>query len=302
MRNFFFTFLILLSCALLVSCEKEVNVNLSSGEPKLVVDGQIETNGYPFVVLTKSVGYFSKIDLNILQNSIVHGAIVKVSDGNKTIQLKEYTIDTGSNGSNTFSFYTVDTADAVARAFKGEPEKSYTLTIEAEGKTYTSITKIPAVKGVDSVWFKKPNGEVKVETAVLMYVKYEDPDTLGNYVRYFTKRNSEPYLTSFNSTYDDQIINGTTIDSLVLMAGYNRTQEQQNFDSIGYFFRGDTVTLKWCAIDKGSFKFFSTLEFVTGSIGNPFSSPVNVTSNIQGDGLGVWAGYGVQEITKIIDK
>lgn len=302
MRKHFLTVFIILSCALLVSCEKEVKINLSSGASKLVVDGQIETNGYPFVVLTKSIGYFSKIDLITLQNSVVHGAVVKVSDGAKTIQLREYTIDTGVNGATTFSFYTIDTTDAAAFSFKGEPEKYYTLTIESEGKTYTSVTKIPAIKGVDSVWFKKPGGEIKVETAVLMYVKYRDPDTLGNYVRYFTKRNSELYLTSFNSTYDDQIINGTTLDSLILTAGFNRSQQEPNLDSIGYFFRGDTVTLKWCAIDKASFKFFSTLEFATGSIGNPFSSPVNVTSNIQGDGLGVWVGYGVQEVTKIISK
>lgn len=277
-------------------------MNLNSGESKLVVEGQIESGGYPFVVLTKSIGYFSKIDLNTLQNSVVHDAVVKVSDGVKTIRLKEYSIDTGFNGANQFSFYSIDTADASSMSFKGEPEKYYTLTVEAEGNAYTSVTKIPAVKGVDSVWFKKPAGEVKVEAAVLMYVRYEDPDTLGNYVRYFTKRNSEMFLTSFNSTYDDQIINGTILDSLILTAGFSRSREQPNFDSIGYFFLGDTVTLKWCAIDKASFQFFSTLEYATGSVGNPFSSPVNVTSNIQGGALGAWVGYGVQEVTKIIGK
>jgi len=288
-------------CLLLLSCEKEVHINLKDGETKLVVDGQIETNSYPFIVLTKSVGYFSKIDLATLQNSFVHNAVVTVSDGSKTVTLKEYSIDTGFNGANTFSFYSIDTADVNSFGFKGVEEKYYSLRIETGGKVYTSVTKIPRAKGVDSMWFKQPNGDNVLEGAVLMYVKYTDPDTLGNYMHYFTKRNSELFLTPFNSTFDDQIVNGTTLDSLTLAAGYNRTKEP-NFDSIGYFFKGDTVTLKWCAIDKNSYKFFSTFEYATGSVGNPFSSPVNVTTNIQGGALGVWAGYGVTENTKIILK
>ncbi|HTN45904.1 MAG TPA: DUF4249 family protein [Flavipsychrobacter sp.] len=278
-----------------------MNINLSSGEPKLVIDGRIETDGYPFVVLTRSVGYFSRIDLTTLENTFVHNAVVTVSDGSKTIQLKEYSIDTGLVGTK-FSFYSIDTGDATSFNFKGKAETYYTLKIEAEGKTYNSITKIPTVGGIDSLWFRKPSENMNVPTAVMMYVRYSDPDTLGNYVRYFTKRNSEMFLVPFNSTFDDQIVNGTTIDSLSLVAGYNRSQEQPNFDSVGYFFRGDTVTLKWCSIDKPTFKFFSTFEFATGSVGNPFSSPVNVTSNIQGGALGVWAGYGVQLTTRIISK
>ncbi len=301
MSKYSFAILLLLSASFYLSCEKEVDIDLDSGETKLVVDGQIETDGYPLVVLTKSIGYFSKVDLATLENSFVHNASVRVSDGIRTIQLKEYVIDTGFNGSNKFSFYSIDTADVTSLAFKGVEEKYYSLTIEAEGKTYTSVTKIPAVKGVDSMWFRKPAGDVVVDDAVLMYVRYQDPDTLGNYMRYFTKRNSEFFFTPFNSTFDDQIVNGTIIDSLSLLAGYNRSKEP-NFDSVGYFFRGDTVTLKWCAIDKGTFKFFSTFEFATGSVGNPFSSPVNVTSNIKGGALGVWAGYGVQQTTKIISK
>jgi hypothetical protein len=293
--------LAIICLTLLISCEKEVNINLDSGEAKLVIDGQIETNGYPFVILTKSIGYFSRIDLATLENSFVHNAIVKVSDGARTIQLKEYSIDTGFNGGNKFSFYAIDTGDLVSFSFKGVEDGYYSLSVETENKTFTAYTKIPKVKGVDSVWFRELN-DAPVEGSVLMFVRYADPDTIGNYVRYFTKRNSDLfYPGAFNSTFDDQIVNGTIIDSLSLSAGYNKGKEP-NQDSIGYFFKGDTVTLKWCAIDKGVYKFFSTLEYATGSIGNPFSSPVNVTSNIKGGALGVWAGYGIQETSRIISK
>src|SRR5947208_8562831 len=103
------------------SCEKEVNINLTNGETQLVVNGQIEIGDPPFVVLTHSIGYFSKVDLNTLQNSFIHNADVQVSNGSRSIKLREYSIDTGGNAK--FYFYTIDTADPGAFSFIGEPEQ-----------------------------------------------------------------------------------------------------------------------------------------------------------------------------------
>ncbi len=286
---------------LFFSCEKEVNINLDSGPSRLVVDGQIENGGYPLVILTRSIGYFSRIDLSTLENSFVHDAQVTVSDGIKSIALKEYAVDTGLGGTNKFYLYTIDTATPGGLNFRGEFEKSYTLSIMHEGKDYQAVTKIPSVRPVDSVWFRKPEGTPKIPTAMLMFVRFKDPDTAGNYLRYFTRRNRELFLPFFNSVYEDKIVNGTTIDSLYIAAGYNRTKEP-NFDSLGLFFRGDTVTLRWCAIDRAVYDFFRTYEYATGTVGNPFAAPVNVQTNIKGGALGVWAGYGASYTTRIIPQ
>lgn len=283
------------------SCEKEVSINLDTGESKLVIEGQIENGGLPVVVITKSIGYFSRIDLATLENAFVHGAMVEVSDGSQTIKLREYALDTGIAGTIKFFLYTVDTADPNALSFRGVFEKEYKLRVQYDGKIYESVTKIPNVRPVDSVWFRKPSGEPKIETAMLMFVKFKDPDTPGNYLRYFTSRNNDLFLPSFNSVFEDDIVNSTTIDSLLLSAGYNRTKEP-NFDSLGLFFRGDTVRLRWCAIDRGVYDFFRTYEYATGTVGNPFAAPVNVMSNIRGGALGVWAGYGSSYTTRIIPK
>ena len=136
---------------------------------------------------------------------------------------------------------------------------------------------------------------------MLMYVKFKDPDTPGNYLRYFTKRNEELFLPGLNSVYEDDIINGTMIDSLNLLAGYDHSKDP-DFDSLGVFFRGDTVVLRWCAIDKGVFDFFRTFEYATGTVGNPFASPVNVQTNIKGGALGVWAGYGSSYTVAVVPK
>jgi hypothetical protein len=44
------------------------------------------------------------------------------------------------------------------------------------------------------------------------------------------------------------------------------------------------------------------MEYNYSSIGNPFSSPVKVLSNIKGGGLGYFGGYAVQYNTLVIPQ
>jgi len=288
---------------LLLSCEKEVKINLTTGAPQLVVNGQIETGNPPFVVLTQSIGYFSKVDLTTLQNSFIHDAIVKVSDGTTEIQLKEYILDTTSGQTAAkFYFYSIDLTDPVAANFKGETGNTYSLHIESGGKSYNSYTKIPYPKAVDSLTAVAP-GTIppKAPTAMQLNVYYSDPDTIGNAVRYFTRRNSEPFYPGPNSVFDDGIVNGAKNARYQLQAG-SASSNIDFTDSTGYVFKGDTVTLKWAAIDRGVFNFYTTLEYSLGTTGNPFASPINVQSNVMNGALGIWAGYGSTYTTIVVPK
>jgi hypothetical protein len=282
------------------SCEKDVDFPLSSSGEKVVVEGTIETGLPPYILLSKSIGFFSNVDLNTLANSFLHDAAITVSDGAQSFKLREYKI---SSGNAAFYFYSVDSADAAALAFRGVEGKTYTLRIEYGGKIYESSTTIPRPKALDSLWaVPPPPGEMPDDypTSMRLFARYTDPDTLGNRVRYYTKRNSGPFLPPYYSVNDDAIINGTQID-IQLNAGFNRmdTIDRQTF---GYFYRGDTVVVKWSAIDKNVFDFWRTLEFSYGSTGNPFAAPVEVSTNISGGALGVWAGYGATFDTLVIPK
>lgn len=271
----------------LASCEKEVHINLSGEPPRLVVEGQIETGLPPYVTLTNTVSFFSTIDLSTLQNAFIHGANITVSDGSQTVTLKEYSVDTGA--ASKFFFYSVDTT--VGNFMVGQVNKYYTLTINYNGQTYTSTTKIPFPKAVDTMWYDKPefNDPKLLDSAKELFVNYSDPDTIGNYVRYFTSRNGDLFYPG-PSIYSDQVINGTTVKQIGILAGFN-PEVNLNTDSMRYFYPGDTVTLKWCMIDKGVYTFWNTYQFAQQSTGNPFASPINVTSNISNGALGVWAGY-----------
>lgn len=276
---------------LLVSCEKEVNIDLDTGDPKLVVEGGIENNLPPIVILTKSIGYFADIDLNTVQNSYVHDAKITVSDGSTTITLREYSIDTGTNG-NKFFFYTVDTSQP--QLFLGQLERYYSLKIDVNGQVYEATTKIPTPTPLDSLvpYYPQANADLADigPDARILKVYFRDPDTSGNYVRYYTQRNDEPFYAALASVYSDEFINGTQFTTEFPMGEPRFTTK--TFDSLGLAYVGDTVTFRWSAIDKGTYDFWSQYEYALGTLGSPFASPIRVKSNISNGALGVWGGYG----------
>lgn len=302
LRSFFPAPIVLLAVVLFAaSCEKEVNIDLgTAGEDRLVVEGGIETGSYPILILTKSLSFFSRVDLAALQNAFVRDAVVKVSDGTREIRLREYFLDT-SGGGTSFSFYTIDTADFSQFSFLGEVGKAYHLTIEWKGKTYTSSTVIPAGTPLDSVWYQRPARQPdSLPDARQVYFRYRDPDTLNNCVRYFTSINGDGYHPgAFGSVYIDEIINGGVVSSPIY-AGYDRISGPPKGDSIGWFFKGDTVRLRWCAIDRPSYDFWNSYEFALNSVGNPFAAPSRLATNIKGGAQGVWTGYGSQYHTVVI--
>lgn len=280
--------LVIISSLLLCSCEKGVEFKLDEVTPKLVVEAIIENGQAPVVYLTKSQAYFSQIDLTALANSFVHNADVYVSDGVLTHKLKEYTVPVvpGIN----FYYYSNDPASP-GTAFSGQLNKQYSLRIVSESKEYTATTTIPnTTRRIDSLFWKPaPAGNAPEKVAVM--IKAYDQPGFGDYVRYFTKRNSEPFYPGLNSVYDDQVIDGSSFEVQV-ERGVDRNQSQP--DGYSFFNKGDTVTVKICNIDKATFDFWRTMEFTYASVGNPFSSPTKVMSNIKGGGLGYFGGYAAQ--------
>jgi Domain of unknown function (DUF4249) len=278
-------YIIIVSVIVLSACEKNINFNLKNADDVLVVDAQIENGQVPTVVLTKSLDYFGKITPAILFNSFVRNADVTMSNGTLTHKLKEYSIPLG--GGYVFTYYGIDSAN-LATAFVGQFNKQYSLTIKAEGKEYAAKTNIPLLaKYPDSLWFKKAPFNPDSNARVLV-AKTTDPPGLGNYIRYYTKKNSGNLLPGFNSVFDDAVIDGTTYELQV-----DQGVDRNNLISpdSNYFRRGDTVTLKLCNIDKATYTFWNTWEFNQQSIGNPFSQPGKVIGNINNGALGAFCGY-----------
>ncbi len=281
----------------LLSCEKNIDFNLKQSADILVVDANIENGQPPTVVLTHSLNYFSNINPSIIANSFVHDAVVTISNGTLTHQLKEYTIPVAP-GVNFYS-YSIDTSN-LSTAFNGRLNTNYALKIVSVGKEYNAITSIPVLaKKPDSLWWKKAPFQETDSNRIILMVKATDPPGLGNYVRYFTQKNRGLFFPGENSVFDDQVIDGTTYEFQV-QPGVDRNNPISVDDN--FFIRGDTITLKLCNIDKATYSFWNTWEFAHQSIGNPFAQPNKVLGNISNGALGAFYGYAAFYKTLTVPK
>lgn len=278
-------------------CEKTINFDLKKVEPILVVDANIENDLPPVVVLSNSLNYFDNIDSTILNDLFVHDAEVYMSNGVLTHKLKEYAVPIPTSGVTLYR-YSIDSSD-LSTAFVGQLNTTYTLRIVSKGKEYNASTTIPGIaKKPDSLWWKKAPFQDDT-TRIILMVKATDPPGLGNYVRYFTKRNSDPFYPGLNSVFDDQVIDGTTYE-LQVEPGVDRNFPGSINDN--FFNRGDTITMKLCNIDRDAYNFWNTWEFSSQSIGNPFASPGKILGNISNGALGAFYGYGAFYKTLIVPE
>ena len=315
-------------------CEKDISIVIPEGEEDVVVYGAIEQDLPPFIILTKSLPVFATNDIETIQNSFVHNAIIKISDGNDTVQLYEYCLNEvegaikdiiveefdlfgAMQAGINFCVYSLDSNDYFsyllckinnscdnANIFLGKTGKIYSLAIDAEGKKLSATTLIPQPIPLDSLWWM-PHSDPKKDTLVVFWVRYTDPPGERNYARYFTKRNQEPFFPGyFLSVFNDELINGESFN-FPLERGQDEDPHEYNDNgqhldpSYGYFKKGDEIIIKWCQIDKAHYDFWRTLEVDKNSAGNPFGSPTKIISNIDG-GLGIWGGYGAFYDTLVV--
>ncbi|MDX2002442.1 MAG: DUF4249 domain-containing protein [Chitinophagales bacterium] len=312
--------LVLIGLLSFSSCTKDITVDLPDPESMLVVEGYIENGVPPYVLLTKNSAYFGGIDLNDLGSYFVRGARIRVFEGNDTVQLAEFCVqslpDTFQRAflraygyeisdssevpdvcvytiPNILSYYNGDTVST----FIGRVNHTYGLIVEAEGKTLTSSTYIPGVVPVSLSY--EPRSDEANDSLVTVNVTFTQPDTPGNYARYFTQRNDESmYPPASQSAYDDALFSGSQQYTFPIERGQSKYDEV-DFDTYGFFWKGDTVTVKWAQIDKKAYDFWHTLDNDGGD--NPFSSPVRIKTNIEG-GLGVWCGYGAYYATLVVPE
>ena len=271
--------LFLIAVSLVGGCVPESDFDSIAYEPKLVIDGAIESGGFPRVVLSKSASYFMKIDSSNIRDLFMSTARVTVSNGidSEVLTLKR--------NDSSFPPYVYE-----GTTLKGETGMTYTLTVESDGAVYTSTTTIPESPKLDKLWFELSPGE---DSVGYVYAQLTDPPEETNYYRIFTERLHQDtrFIPVYLSARGDQYFNGLQFTFTVLRGPENYTEIIDDL----YFKKGDSVRIKLCSMDKAHFDFWRTVERELYVTGNPFSSSGNkIISNIEGDKvLGVWGGYGV---------
>jgi hypothetical protein len=272
------------------SCEKNITIRLDPTSTDVVVDASIENGKYPMVTLSRSFDYFSRLDPSLLSSSFIHNATVTMSNGSITGQLREDSARNDSTGLMIY-YYTFNNSYSGPK-FQGEFNSKYNLEIAVGNKTYTATTTIPTLtKFIDSLWWV-PAPAAADSALVNLKAMVTDPPGLGNYTRYYTSVNAGPYYPGLNSVFDDQITDGTTY-TVTVDKGVNRNFPI-DINDFSFFNKGDSVVVKLADIDKVTYDFWRTMEYNYQSVGNPFSTPTVVISNMTNGALGYFGGYAAQ--------
>jgi len=304
---------LLLVVALLTSCEKEITVDLPETEPKVVVEGTIETGAPPFVLLSRTQSFFDPTSVASIAGSFITDATVTVYDGTTTHTLdkicsallteQELQLAAELTGIDIDLLRQANICAWTKLSLLGEEGLTYRLDVQADGKSLTSTTTLPHAVALDSLWFKLAERDPDDDTLGFVWARMTDPDTVGNNYRWLAKRiniNAEgeqkdaSFIAPLFSAFWDRYVNGLSFDF-----NYNRGSapyseaDDDNNEERGYFKRGDTVVVKFATIGIDEYRFYNSYSTNVTSQGDLFSTPANVMTNVEG-GLGVWAGWGTR--------
>lgn len=284
------SYILLLFSILLFSCEEVIEVKLPNPEPKLVVEGEINS-GLPAIVnLSFNMNYFDVIDSSIISKTFINdtNAIVVVSDGTITDTLQILPIT-----KFPYSAY-------VGTRILGEYGKSYTLNIDYLGKSYYAETNIPEnAPQLSRVWFESDRENDSIGT---ISYSFFDEISARNYYMCTSLSIGEQwwyYQPSLGMPiFDDQFFNGDST-FVTLFRAYEGNQffypdidSDEDWDSIVYFKRGNNVSLRLSTMDQDFYRWWNSLYRANFTGSNPYSNPSSILTNIKGDpALGVWGGY-----------
>ena len=305
MNNFLLIILVLF--AALQSCSKEVEIDIPGYVAEIVVDGTIETNQHPLVLLSTSADIYSATDLSSYLLGFVYDAQVEVICDNDTFDLALYNI----------SDLPLESQYKLAEMFRlkkhsellqipivvysntslvGEVGKEYALHIQHDSKEYIGSTKIVPPTPLDSLYWKlEPE---TIEYGYSWAVLSDQPNQFDGYKwevkRTNIKPNGEPKDDIFKrgrgGYFDDQYFDGMSFE-FFYENPMNRKDSTHLKEYKRYYRIGDTVVVKFSKMDENVFSYYNAKLNQIVNSGNPFSTPINAPSNMSEGALGVWAGY-----------
>ncbi|HOF20203.1 MAG TPA: DUF4249 domain-containing protein [Bacteroidales bacterium] len=268
-----------------ISCNKVPDYSIQDPDDLIVIDGWIENGQYAKVLLTKNAPYFSLLDSTSLRELVLTRATVSLSDGER----QEYLIL--RRNKDYFPPFIFE-----GNEIKGEPGKTYTITASYGGKTAIGKTSIPPPVSLDTIYFKMKENSDSLGS---LWIEFTDPPDTRNYYRILSK------IVGRDRRYYSAMIMGLSDESFSgKKFGFSIFRGQDSYISVNknsYFSLGDTVNLKFCTIDKAHYEFWNSFQDEILNSGNPFASSLTVVkTNIEGDGLGIWGGYGVSFYSVVI--
>lgn len=261
------------------SCNRDLDILSAPYEPKVVVEGWIESDEYAQVILTLSASFYQQLDTAFLFENIIKSAKVTVSDG---INTEILTLGTNNNYLPPYVYY--------GCGIKGEAGKSYSLEIEYLDKIITSETSIPKrVASIDSCWFVK---EQLTDTAGYINIRFTNKSELYYQIATMVYEEETRYTPCLYGNYkaeqfekEEKVELQINKGPIVFPLSDFNTQFREN----------KTIYIKLRTQNKEAYDFWTSWQNEIINAKNPiFPAYTNLKSNING-GIGLWTGYGTSQ-------
>ena len=314
-------FIYFFTISILISCRKEITLNLANASEKVVVQGSIEPGFPPYVILTRNQGYFDPIDSNTYNDLFIYEdeiSKIKVFKLDKTeiidsIELSYEMI--GDIAVFTNLDLTIDWSTFSQEGFRYNLEFNWNETL------ITSTTTIPFSNPLDSIWVEETDNIQDNKYNYDINAILTDPDSIGNNFLVRSKRLEHwviDTLTTNGTTRNendnslllvdcgpDILVNGESFETRFPRpsgqggfpnGSYKSSRYKTFIDTYPYnidsiLLPEDVVLIKFSQVDLAAMKFWRGVVRNSTAGNNPFSEPMNLSSNING-GLGSWTGYG----------
>lgn len=259
--NYLFSLFIVMSA--LISCQRVIDVDISSTAQQLVIEGNLtDRPGTQTVTISRSVAYNSA---NVFP--AVSGASVVVNDAAGT----------------AYKFTETQPGTYTLKNFRSKALTLYVLTVKVEGKTYYATSAMPLAVNLDSLTLvSQIFGNKNIRTVV---VNYQDPAFIANQYRFVMYVNGVQVKRVF--TENDQLGDGSAITSML----YQQDIELQS---------GDKVDVDMECIDADIYNYWNSLSNQGGNTPQTSATPSNPPSNISNGALGYFSAHTIQRKTIII--
>ena len=246
-------------------------------ESRLVLEGWIESDGYPMVLLSETLPMRNG---EITQQDMIAGiakyAKVSVSDGERTEVL------TGRVDRRYFPPYVYTTSK-----LKGVAGRTYTVRAEYKDYVATAETTIPRPVPLDTIFPR-----VMKDSIYMVVCRFTDPPEKGQYYKAFTKTvgQDERYQPSTLAIASEEAMTDGQGELMIW-----NTQRLLAPLYKANILLGDEMWVKFCTMDEATFNFWSNYEVTLATNANAmYYFDTDMKVNVRG-ALGYWAGYGVYE-------
>lgn len=252
-------------------------------ERRLVVEGWIDSDGHPVVILTTTINPDAVKEGNVDDIVVKWGKVV-INDGENDIVLS------GTPDRDYFPPYIY-----TDYSFVGTPGKTYAIKASFQGMEAYALTTMMPSPSIDSVSFASASD--KGRKNVFVHFKPDVKDDAKTYYKIFVmqKGRDKRYLPGFMG--DLAVENTTKSVSMPVCRG------KSDIDTLDYyssFERGDTLFLKLARMERQAYEFWTDYEnAITIGGSSVISSTYSMRTNME-EGLGYWFAYGVDKAVVIV--